>query len=325
MTIVEVDGAYTKPQEVDMLYIATAQRYTVLLKTKSGSDKNYAITASMDTNDFDSTPSFVRQNVTAALIYNESKAYPEPLPPFDTNALNMYDDFNLIPYDDMALYDGKPDLTITLDLNFFEQDNQNRAGFNNITYLAQKAPSLVTALTTGKAARNASIYGANTQAFVATYGDLVEVVVNNYDTGAHIMHIHGHQPQLVARVAGALDDQGDITIQAVYDGNTSKFPKTPIRRDTWVLAAAGYTVVRFIANNPGVWIIHCHMEWHVDAGLTATLVEAPLMLQAQAFPATMDQLCLAQNSTVSGNAAGNVEDPYDLDGEVTVCPPYQNG
>ncbi len=325
MTIVEVDGVYTKPQEVDVIYIATAQRYSVLLTTKTGSDKNYAITASMDTNDFDSTPSFVRQNVTAALIYDELKAYPTPLHQFDIDGVDIYDDFNLVPYDDLALYDGTPDLTITLDLTFFEQDDQNRAGFNNITYLAQKVPTLATALTTGKAATNASIYGTNTQAFIATYGDLVEVVINNYDTGAHIMHIHGHQPQLVARVEGVVDDQGNITDQAVYDGNTSDFPETPIRRDTWLLAAAGYTVVRFIANNPGIWIIHCHMEWHVDAGLTATLVEAPLMLQAQTFPLEMIQLCLAQNSTTSGNAAGNIDDPYDLDGQMTICPQYQNG
>lgn len=139
------------------------------------------------------------------------------------------------------------------------------------------------------------------------------------------MHIHGHAPQLVARVAGEVDSDGNITSQSVYDGETSSFPAVPVRRDTWVLAVAGYTVVRFVANNPGVWIIHCHMEWHVDAGLTATLVEAPTMLQSQSFPPAMAQICLAQNSTVSGNAAGNVDDPYDLDGQVTVCPPNQFG
>lgn len=325
ITIVEVDGIYTTPQEVDVIYIATAQRYSVLLQTKSSSDQNYAITASMDTNDFDSTPDYVRQNVTAGLIYDNTKAYPSPVAPLDTNNVDIYDDFDLVPLDGQPLFDGIPDLTITLDLGFFEQDDQNRAGFNNITYLAQRGPTLATALTTGAAATNASIYGTNVQAFVAEYGQLVEVVVNNLDTGAHIMHIHGHQPQLVARVSGTVDSDGNITDQAIYDGDTSSFPKTPIRRDTWVLAAAGYTVVRFIANNPGVWIMHCHMEWHVDAGLTATLIEAPMMLQAQTFPPSMAAICLAQNSTVSGNAAGNVEDPYDLDGQITVCPPNQNG
>lgn len=79
MTIIEVDGIYTQPQEVDVIYIATAQRYTVLLTTKTCSDSNYAITASMDTSDFDSTPGYVVQNVTATLIYNESNASPLPV------------------------------------------------------------------------------------------------------------------------------------------------------------------------------------------------------------------------------------------------------
>jgi iron transport multicopper oxidase len=201
------------------------------------------------------------------------------------------------------------------------QDDQNRAGFNNITYLAQKVPSLATVLTTGNAALNASIYGTNSNSFVANFGQLVELVINNYDTGAHIMHTHGHAPQLVARVAG--DDNGN---QAVYNGDTSSFPKVPIRRDTWVLAPEGYTVVRFIANNPGIWIVHCHMEWHVGAGLTATLVEAPLHIQnEQQFPWQMAQICLQDGIGIAGNAAGNVDDPYDMDGQVTVCPPNPQG
>jgi iron transport multicopper oxidase len=323
MTIVEVDGVYTKPQEVDSIYIATAQRYSVLLKTKGDASANYAITASMDTNGFDSTPDYVVQNVTAALIYNELMAYPAPVAP--VAEINLFDDFNLVPYDEQPLLSGAPDVSFTLDLNFFQQDDQNRAGFNNITYIAQGVPTLATVLTTGKAASNASIYGVNTNAMIADYGQLVEVVVNNYDTGAHVMHIHGHAPQLVARVSGEVDDNKTITLQETYNGDSSSFPKTPIRRDSWVLAAAGYTVIRFIADNPGVWTIHCHMEWHVDAGLTATIIEAPTQLQAQTFPPAMAQICKDQNITTQGNAVGNVDDPYDLDGQVTVCPPNPNG
>ena len=48
MTIVEVDGTYTQPYEVDSIYIATAQRYAVLLTTKCDASSNYAIMASMD-------------------------------------------------------------------------------------------------------------------------------------------------------------------------------------------------------------------------------------------------------------------------------------
>lgn len=51
-----------------------------------------------------------------------------------------------------------------------------------------------------------------------------------------------------------------------YNRGTEKFPKIPMKRDTWMLAARGYTVIRFRANNPGVWFFHCHMDWHNIAG-----------------------------------------------------------
>ena len=125
----------------------------------------------------------------------------------------------------------------------------------------------------------------------------------------------------MARVPG--DEDGN---QATYDGDTSSFPSIPVRKDTWVLAASGYTVVRFIADNPGIWIIHCHMEWHVDAGLTATIIEAPLLLQAQQqISPEMMQICKDIGTGTAGNAAANVDDPYDLDSAVTVCPPNPTG
>jgi len=49
MTIVEVDGVYTNEAEAERIYIAAAQRYSVLVKTKNETTTNYPIIASMDT------------------------------------------------------------------------------------------------------------------------------------------------------------------------------------------------------------------------------------------------------------------------------------
>lgn len=49
MTIVEVDGVYTKPAEAEMIYLSAAQRCSFLVTTKSGDEANFAIIASMDT------------------------------------------------------------------------------------------------------------------------------------------------------------------------------------------------------------------------------------------------------------------------------------
>ncbi len=52
-----------------------------------------------------------------------------------------------------------------------------------------------------------------------------------------------------------------------------------MRRDTLVVKPNGFFVVRFVADNPGIWLFHCHIEWHFASGLTATMVEDVATLQ----------------------------------------------
>lgn len=45
----------------------------------------------------------------------------------------------------------------------------------------------------------------------------------------------------------------------------------PPIKDTVDVPAGGYTVLRFLADNPGVWMFHCHIEWHVEMGMSILL------------------------------------------------------
>lgn len=40
-----------------------------------------------------------------------------------------------------------------------------------------------------------------------------------------------------------------------------------------MLPAAGYLVIGFPTDNPGVWLLHCHIGWHTVEGLALQLVE----------------------------------------------------
>lgn len=102
-------------------------------------------------------------------------------------------------------------------------------------------PSLYTALSVGKAATNPKVYGYAANAQVVNYQDIVEVVVNNFDSGGHPVHLHGHNFQIVQRSA----------INAgVYGGTPINPPATPIRRDVVKVNQGGYITFRYIANNP---------------------------------------------------------------------------
>ena len=41
----------------------------------------------------------------------------------------------------------------------------------------------------------------------------------------------------------------------------------PPIKDTVVVPDGGFTVIRFLADNPGYWLMHCHMSWHNHLGM----------------------------------------------------------
>ena len=47
------------------------------------------------------------------------------------------------------------------------------------------------------------------------------------------------------------------------------------RKDTVIVPFGGYTVVRFIVDNPGWWFFHCHIEIHQLEGMSAVVRELP--------------------------------------------------
>lgn len=66
----------------------------------------------------------------------------------------------------------------------------------------------------------------------------------------------------------------------------------------------------------GIWLFHCHIEWHVTSGLLATFVEAPLELQKTlTLPQDHIDVCNAGKVPVKGNAAGNTKNLLDLTGQ----------
>ncbi|TGO56440.1 hypothetical protein BOTNAR_0223g00150 [Botryotinia narcissicola] len=306
ITIVEVDGVYTEKAEAESIYIAAAQRYSFLLTTKNDTSANFAFVTSMDTSLFDVIPDDLNWNGTGWLVYDDNKALPDAA---FVDEYNDFDDFNLVPYDHMALL-PEPDQVISLDVVMDVLGNgKPYAFFNNITYVSPKVPTLYSVMSTGDDAANAAVYGEFTHSFVLNYQQTIEIVVNNLDSGKHPFHLHGHNFQVIQR-----SDEDAGTFDSTNTTETS-FPAVPMRRDTVVLRPSGYLVLRFQSDNPGVWLFHCHIEWHVDQGLIATMIEAPLELQKSlTIPENHIAACQARGVPFTGNAAANTEDHLDLKG-----------
>ena len=101
-------------------------------------------------------------------------------------------------------------------------------------------------------------------------GEVIDVVVQNNpgnsfsgdyrpngasrnSTEQHPFHLHGHHFWVLGSGAGVYNASGDQSALNLVD---------PPLRDTATLPKAGWLVFRFLANNPGVWPLHCHIMWH---------------------------------------------------------------
>lgn len=47
----------------------------------------------------------------------------------------------------------------------------------------------------------------------------------------------------------------------------------PPRRDTATLPAGGFLILAFYTDNPGVWLMHCHIGWHTGEGFALQWLE----------------------------------------------------
>ncbi|OJJ97695.1 multicopper oxidase [Aspergillus aculeatus ATCC 16872] len=98
---------------------------------------------------------------------------------------------------------------------------------------------------------------------------------------AHPIHLHGHDFWILAQEG------------ATWDGTTTSWETVnPPRRDTAILPARGHLVIAFQLDNPGAWLVHCHIAWHAGQGLALQFVEnqGDIALQA-AERSGFDETC----------------------------------
>ncbi|OAY69021.1 Laccase-3 [Ananas comosus] len=109
---------------------------------------------------------------------------------------------------------------------------------------------------------------AATKLYKLKFGSVVQLVLqgtNIFVGENHPIHIHGYDFYILAEGFGNFDPAKD----------TAKFNLVdPPMRNTVAVPVKGWAVVRFVADNPGVWLLHCHLDVHISWGLAmAFLVE----------------------------------------------------
>ncbi|RHZ82311.1 hypothetical protein Glove_109g320 [Diversispora epigaea] len=299
LKVIEVDGIFTKETNastVNYLPIHTAQRYSVILNANQPV-ANYFIRANLVPDclapRIPMTPFNTTINYNSSIIFNatgvlhyhgagtgkpKSTGYTIPSP-FACEDLNAD---AIRPYEDSPAPTNVTD-TILLNVTFGRNDDDvghflmNGESFEPIfNSPTNQRIMLKENFRDFEPTQNA--YGYDTP-----YG-CVELILINGGGANHPFHLHGHAFWLVSQGPG------------VNPANFTYNLKNPVIRDTTTVPGRGHIVVRYLADNPGVWAFHCHIEWHVELGMVAQLIERPTEFSNETLPDDVRALCMQYNS-----------------------------
>ncbi|KAJ7105524.1 laccase [Mycena epipterygia] len=251
MTIIEADSVNTEPLTVDSIQIFAGQRYSFILTADQTVDNYWIRTvANGGTSGFDNginsailryvgaddvDPTTNATTATAALVETD-------LHPLVATA---------VPGTAVA---GGADVTmnivISLDFTSFTFE------INGVSFTPPTVPVLLQILSGATSATDLLPTGS---VFTLPANSVVELSIPGGSAGApHPFHLHGHN-FFVIKSAG---------------NDTFNFDN-PIIRDVVSTGSdtTDNTTIRFVTDNAGPWILHCHIDFHLELGLAIVFAE----------------------------------------------------
>ncbi|KAG6473824.1 laccase-4-like [Zingiber officinale] len=125
---------------------------------------------------------------------------------------------------------------------------------------------------------NNTMVGNGTKLVVLPFNASVELVMQDTSilgTESHPLHLHGYNFFVVGQGSGNFDPAKDPANFNLVD---------PVERNTIGVPAGGWVAIRFLADNPGVWFMHCHIEAHMSWGLKMAWLVLDGSLPSQKLP-----------------------------------------
>ncbi|KAJ9180700.1 hypothetical protein P3X46_008913 [Hevea brasiliensis] len=302
LTVVEADAIYVKPFDTDTLLITPGQTTNVLLKTKPAFPNAIFFMSARPY--FTGIGNFDNSTTAAILEYkhpsNSSTKVPlfkPTLPPF--NATGFVANFTR-KFRSLANAKFPANVPQTVDRNFLftvglgtnpcpanntcqgpTNTTKFAASINNVSF---ELPSVALLQSyffgmsngvftvdfpqnppvpfnyTGTPPNNTMVSNG-TKALILRFNTSVQLVLQGTSilgAESHPLHLHGYNFFVVGQGFGNYDPNKDPAKFNLVD---------PIERKTVGVPAGGWIAIRFLADNPGVWFMHCHLDVHTSWGL----------------------------------------------------------
>ncbi|XP_020085980.1 laccase-3-like [Ananas comosus] len=312
MTVVAADAAYTKPFTTPVLMLGPGQTTDVLVTTTQAPGRRYYIAAqayaSAQGVPFDNTTTTAILQYVSAACPTATRTSPSVFPPLFP-ALPAFNDTQTAAAFSAGIRSPSPvdvpdpvdeHLFFTVGLGLFNcQPNQLCGGpngtrftasMNNVSFVLPQTVSILQAsylgaegvftddfppgppiqfdYTASNISQDLQQPVPGTKVYKLKYGSVVQVVLQGTNIVAgeeHPMHVHGYQFYVLATGFGNYNPATDPAGFNMVD---------PPQRNTVGVPVNGWAVIRFVADNPGVWLVHCHLDVHIVWGLAmAFLVE----------------------------------------------------
>jgi len=338
LTVISEGATPTVPVSMRSIDLSASQRYDFLLSTRNMPIATYQIQVQSNWRGYDVTAAGLFKTVylryqgsvsmSPAVPYNETKAWnaqiskikplmSSPVPTTVTKTIVLDQSQQ---YVDAKTFKG-------LDYSGANKNGYLRWTINGQSYTFPSTPYL---LASYYQKMDSVFYPTSSKAVRLELNDVVDVVVQNRAAlngkcESHPFHLHGYSFFVLGQGTGLYTPSlHDASLNLVNPMEVDTFtlyatefatPRTVSSSATFSGSNAhmpcGWAKIRFVADNPGFWAFHCHVDWHMTMGNAVIFDVASELLWAKSGSyANAMGLSLPTDTLYCGLIDANTPDPH---------------
>ncbi|KAG2225400.1 hypothetical protein INT45_010036 [Circinella minor] len=304
LTIIEVDGELVKPYTVSFLEVSPGQRFSVLVHTfhlprdyTIGTDRRWAEDVSQISNGM-----AILRYKTNDNTYNTKPVFKLPVnrPSFPLINSPHWIWSNLEPlYGTDPIVNRLPSRTVKLrGTDSKTSTGETRWFINDVAFMEPKRPILMDIVQNKRRSPlSASALANGYDPYLGTYPlyhyEIVDFVLQSTHIPgepcrSHPWHTHGHSHWEIAHGSGEYDESKHGNIRniphPIQKDVTLVYPNIDFQDETLNgtlrtgFVGCGWSKIRILADNPGIWAMHCHNAPHMLMGMMIALEESPELI-----------------------------------------------
>ncbi|KAI1426996.1 putative extracellular dihydrogeodin oxidase/laccase [Xylaria sp. FL1777] len=257
MQVIAMDFVPIVPYTTDVLAIAMGQRYDVIVTANATADDYWMRAIAQTTCSNNDNP----DNIKGIIRYDSTSTADPTSSAWDAASADDCDDEDLstlVPYVSIDATDAPDGTEDDFAVAIVRSGTGVLWEMGSTSMVSQwNYPSLL------QVYEGNDTWGDEQQSYAFPDADVWVYWIIQTDNGQpHPMHLHGHDFSILGQGTGT------------FDGSTADLTLTnPPRRDVVQLPGQGYAVIAFKTDNPGVWLMHCHIAWHTSEGLAVQVLE----------------------------------------------------